>query len=247
MAAIGGDSELSASARASVSSGAADAGETTGRLPAADGRAQAAVRLAGRVLVLAAAVVLLFSGLVKLLDIQAFAAVLASHGRLEALGLAGQPRADGPLPIGAASLVAWAETLAALGAVVLLAVGGSARGGLLRAWGRADAVAAGCVVAMWLALGGYAVWMAAAPPPVPVSCGCGVLGGVLGGVRGSEGPAEWGTIAARNLGVCAALAGAWGLASIGRPRGSSSARAVGDASGDQASEGNEAIASGRPA
>jgi hypothetical protein len=110
--------------------------------------------------VLATALVLLFSGLLKLFDPAEFAAALASHNLLPRAWVATPIVSDLPEPEWATWAVASVETASGLGAV-LFALAGRWRAATLP------------VLLMLAALAGYAIALTVHPPTAgPVSCGC---------------------------------------------------------------------------
>ncbi len=103
-----------------------------------------------------------------------------------ALALAAQGLIPEPIVGQAASAVIVGEIVVGVAAVALLA-----------AWGRL-ALAAGLLAGIAASFGWYGLAMTVFPPPEPVGCGC--------GFSGSDTPADWPMIAARNAVAAVVLA-----------------------------------------
>lgn len=112
--------------------------------------------LLARLLLTAAALLLLYTGLAKVSDTAAFRSTIEAHGFLPAWSLA---------------TVAWALPLAE----IALGVGGI---GAI-AFGRGAALACAAIAVLFVAFAAYAGAMIAAPPAEPVGCGCGLRAGPI--------------------------------------------------------------------
>ncbi|MDX2017052.1 MAG: hypothetical protein SFY95_05340, partial [Planctomycetota bacterium] len=146
------------------------------------------VRWLARGLVVSTALVLLFSGLMKLFEPGEFAAALASHNLFPRAWVATPGASDLPSPAWATWTIASAELGAGLGAL-LFALGGRWRSATLP------------MLVMLAALAGYAIALAVRPPGAgPVLCGCPLAPAVV---------EDWTPLALRNVLWTLALAGAW--------------------------------------
>ncbi|MBX3322461.1 MAG: hypothetical protein KF757_05680 [Phycisphaeraceae bacterium] len=136
-------------------------------------------RLAAAALLLVAlgvSLLLLYSGIEKIADLETFKRVVVSHGLLSS-SVAG---------LASTALVIVELLVGGLGLVLILTRGQRAVGLVLLA---------GAVV--FLVFAGYAAALTIRPPPEPTSCGCGLL---------ASGEANWGVILTRSVIAASLLA-----------------------------------------